>query len=81
MRKFQVLMQNPSSRLKIVITQITTDRAEVKRDDERGTLPITLHPNSSHEFNFVFYASWLNPQFLQSMLYFFVEIYDGNTLA
>lgn len=72
MRQFKIEMHNPSSRLKIAITQIVTDRSEVKRDDERGTLPLALHPSASHEFNFVFYASWLNPQFLQSTIYFVV---------
>ena len=81
MKKFKIEISNPSQRFKLTITQIIIDKAEVKRDDERGALPVTLHPGASHEFNFIFYSSWLNPQLLQSVIYFVVEIYDGTTLA
>lgn len=81
MRKFQVTINNPSTRLKIVITQVSTDRAEVRRDDERGGLPVSLHPGASHEFNFIFLVECMNPQFLQGCIYFFIEIYDGSILA
>ena len=72
MRKFKVVMRNPSSRLKMVVSQVTADRTEVKRDDERGALPLALHPQTSHEFNFIFHALWLNPQFIQATIYFVV---------
>lgn len=61
------------------VMQIITDRFEIKH--EHTALPVTLHPGVSHEFTFVFYASELNPQHIQSLAYFCIEIYDGNILA
>ena len=74
-------MVNPSKLFKLCVTRITPDVSQVRRDDIRANLPVCLQPGGHHQFKFILYVPWLNPQYLQAAVYFFVEIYDGQVLA
>jgi hypothetical protein len=81
MRLFPIAISNPSRKFRFCITNVLTDTEEVRRADERGTLPLCLPPLTSYAFNFTLYVADLNPQYIRAAVYFFIELYDGQRLV
>lgn len=81
MRRFSISLSNPSRKFTLCVSEILPDSEELRRSDERGSLPACLGPLSSRQFNFTLYAAFLNPQYIRATVYFFIDLYDEQRLV
>lgn len=80
-RHFQFAISNPSKMFNLCIAEIVIDSEEIKRQDERGNLPLCLSPSQTVPFNFSLYVSAASPTLIKVTIYFLMEIYDGKLLV
>lgn len=50
----------------------------MRRNDDRGSLPLCLNPGAQQYFNFSLYVSAPQPLLVRVTVYFLVEIMDGR---
>jgi hypothetical protein len=80
-RQFHIALANPSMKFRLCVNEIVIDSEEVRRNDERGALPLCLAPAQQQVFNFSLYVASIHPALVRVTAYFLLEIFDGKLLV